>query len=367
MPERVGPPVGCGPPVSGEGDLPMARTERENFMRNAALQGHQWIPANVAISGATWAEQREALEAVCLRHPLFFPEFRQGQVDFDSFHRTDAQKVWTDPWGYKWQAELDGLIGIVLEHPLADWDAFARWRPPEPPAFPAAERERLAQARAAGRVAAFGVDHGFFFMRMHYLRGYESFMLDVATGEPRLQELAALIERYYQRVIAPYVECGLDLFEAADDLGTQTNSMIGPEHFRRWILPTYRRLFQPVRAAGGHVFLHSDGYTLDLMDPIIESGVSIVNPQDLVNGIDAIARHVKGRVCIRCDVDRQRIVPFGTPGDVRELIREEVLKLGAPAGGLEFVAGIYPPTPARNVDALCSALEEFRTYWVGRP
>jgi uroporphyrinogen-III decarboxylase len=28
-----------------------------------------------------------------------------------------------------------------------------------------------------------------------------------------------------------------------------------------------------------------------------------------------------------------------------------------------FGGGIYPPTPPENVDALCSALEEFRTYW----
>lgn len=85
-----------------------------------------------------------------------------------------------------------------------------------------------------------------------------------------------------------------------------------------------------------------------------------------VNGIDNFAEQVKGRVCINLDVDRQRIVPFGSPSDVRDLIREEVMKLGSPAGGLEMIVGIYPPTPVENVDALCSALEEFRTYWVGR-
>ena len=28
-----------------------------------------------------------------------------------------------------------------------------------------------------------------------------------------------------------------------------------------------------------------------------------------------------------------------------------------------LLAGIYPPTPPRNVDALASAFEEFRTWW----
>jgi len=72
---------------------------------------------------------------------------------------------------------------------------------------------------------------------------------------------------------------------------------------------------------------------------------------------------MKGRVCIRLDIDRQDIVPHGTRSEIRDLIEEGVRKLGAPEGGLEFIAGVYPPTPPENIDALCSALEEFRTYW----
>ena len=51
---------------------------------------------------------------------------------------------------------------------------------------------------------------------------------------------------------------------------------------------------------------------------------------------------------------------------VQAIIKEEVMKLGSPAGGLELIVGIYPPTPPENLDALLSALEEFRTYWVGK-
>ncbi|MCK4627011.1 MAG: hypothetical protein KAV00_16985, partial [Phycisphaerae bacterium] len=63
------------------------------------------------------------------------------------------------------------------------------------------------------------------------------------------------------------------------------------------------------------------------------------------------------------DVDRQKIVPFGTRDDIHALIEEEVRKLGDPAGGLQLEAHIYPPTPPENVDALCEAIEKFRTFW----
>jgi uroporphyrinogen decarboxylase len=114
---------------------------------------------------------------------------------------------------------------------------------------------------------------------------------------------------------------------------------------------------------GALVYLHSDGKTLDILEDQIEAGVDIVNPQDLCNGIDNIAKRIKGKACIQLDIDRQKIVPFGTRKEIFELIEEEVRKLGDPRGGLEFIAGIYPQTPPENIEALCEALEKYRTYW----
>ncbi|MFQ5808867.1 MAG: uroporphyrinogen decarboxylase family protein, partial [Armatimonadota bacterium] len=163
-----------------------------------------------------------------------------------------------------------------------------------------------------------------------------------------------------------YLSVGVDVMHFGEDLGTQSASVLSPEQFRKWIAPSYRRLMQPAREAGSQVFLHSDGHIMDIVDQLIDCGVTIINPQDLVNGIDNLAREVKGRVAIRLDVDRQSVVPFGTPRDVRALIEEGVRKLGSPEGGLELVCGVYPPTPPENVDALISAMEEFRTYWFDR-
>jgi len=58
-------------------------------------------------------------------------------------------------------------------------------------------------------------------------------------------------------------------------------------------------------------------------------------------------------------VDRQNIVISGSPGDVRELIREEVTKLAAPEGGLTFKVDIYPGIPLANLEALMDALEAY--------
>jgi uroporphyrinogen decarboxylase len=215
-------------------------------------------------------------------------------------------------------------------------------------------------------VVSYSSEHGFLFMRLFYLRGFANLMADMASGDPRLERLIERIVGYWEATFRPYIEAGIDVLSVADDLGTQTASMVGPAHFRRWLLPAYRRLFEPARRAGAQVAMHHDGYVMDIMDEIIASGVTIVNPQDLVNGVDNLAREAKGRVCIRIDIDRQQVLPHGSPGDVRDLVAQEVRKLGSPQGGLEMVVGIYPPTPLENVEALFTALEAYRTYWVGR-
>ncbi len=344
----------------------MPFSHRDNFMRNASLQGHDRIPVSFHISQASWYEHGKGLLEIVRNHPTLFAGLDVDNVKTTPPPKTDPVRH-TDQWGCEWQADIPGLDGQVIGHPLADWDDFDSWQAPPPMTFSDGERRRLAAVGAAGDLALAWVNgHGFFFLLLTYLRGIENFMIDVAEEDPRLDRLIELIADHYEPAVLASVAEGIDLLWAADDLGTQYQSFLGPKHFRRYVLPTYQRLFLPARKSGAHVHLHTDGYIMDIAEELLESGVSIPNIQDIANGIDAIAEVFKGRACISLDIDRQTVTAFGSPGDCRELIKQEVMTLGSPAGGLEFVYGMYPPTPLANCEAICSALEEFQTYWVGK-
>ncbi len=351
----------------------MALTERENYLRNARFQGPEWIPMRVHISTASWLQLREELEDVLVRHQWMFPGFKKGQKDYDTLDPGPAHRAgerFTDAWGCVWQSAIDGIEGVVVEHPLADWSAMETWQPPDPlvtgdrgPANWEQVRRNVQAAKQRGELTMGHLPHGFLFMRLTYLRGFENAMIDMATDDPRLQRLIDLLVEHNLKIIDQWVDMGVDVINMGEDLGTQTASIISPETFAKWIRPAYQRLIRPCKEKGILVALHSDGHIMELMDEFIAAGVDIINPQDLVNGIDNLAREVKGRMCIRLDIDRQSIVPFGTRQEIRELIEEEVRKLGSPEGGLEMICGIYPPTPPENIDALLEAMRDFRTYW----
>jgi len=349
----------------------MPLTDRENYLRNATFSGPEWIPCRVNISGASWRQLREDLEDVLLRHPILFPNFRKGQREFDAAQGRHKAGNYVDAWGCQWENAIDGIVGVVCGHPLESWDALEGFEPPDPERVDHmgnavdwdARLANLARAKANGQLATGSVGHGFLFMRLTYLRGFENFLIDLATDDPRLPGLIRTVNRFNLCVVNRYLSAGVDVMAFGEDLGTQTSSILSPRQFAKWMAPAYRELMEPCKRAGTLVSLHSDGHIMDIANQLIDCGVDILNPQDLCNGLDNIERELKGRVCIRLDVDRQKIVPFGTPTEIRALIEEEVRRLGSPAGGLELICGIYPPTPAENVDAVLSAMEDLRTYW----
>lgn len=139
--------------------------------------------------------------------------------------------------------------------------------------------------------------------------------------------------------------------------------MLSPDHFRKYIKPTYERMMTPARQAGCIVYMHSDGDIRTLADDLIGGGVDVINCQDLVNGIDWIAENLAGRVCVEVDIDRTAVTRYGTPAEIDALLREEVEKLGSRNGGLMMIYGLYPGTPLENVRALMDAMERYATYY----
>ena len=143
----------------------------------------------------------------------------------------------------------------------------------------------------------------------------------------------------------------------------QTGPILSPRQFREFIKPSYSRMIKLAREKDIPVHMHSDGDIRLLANDLMDSGVSVINLQDQVNGIDWIKENLKGKVCIDLDIDRQKITCFGTPQEVDRLIRDEVEMLAAPEGGLCMVYGMYPGMPMKNMEALMDAMERYAKWY----
>jgi len=103
----------------------------------------------------------------------------------------------------------------------------------------------------------------------------------------------------------------------------------------------------------------------ELIPEFIASGFDILNPvQTAAAGMDP--RVLKERFGERLvfwggGVDTQRLLPFGTPAQIRAQVRERMEVLGRD-GGFVFAAihNIQAGVPAENLLALFEAVREYR-------
>lgn len=104
-----------------------------------------------------------------------------------------------------------------------------------------------------------------------------------------------------------------------------------------------------------------------LVGDFIEMGVDILNPIQTSAGKMANLEELKqrhGKDIIFCGgMDTSRVLPKGSPEDVRQEVRRIIKELGR-GGGLMIgaVHTVMNDVPAENVLAMVDAVEEFGRY-----
>ena len=341
---------------------------RENYLRTIEFRNPEWIPAHIDFAPAVWHKYREDLEELVLRHPVIFDEYQRGSIDFDQFGAVCREdEYYTDNWGCTWYNARGGLEGQVVGHPLGDWDVLDTYQPPDP-MLKSERGERdweQIEKDIAGRKQRGELTRGDgerLFDRLYFLRGFENLMIDIATDDPHLPRLIEMLTDYEMRLVGKSLEIGVDIIRFHTDIGTQKALMISPEKFRKYIKPMFMKIFRTCRDAGSHVVLSSDGYLLEIVDDLIECGVSIHDPQLRANTLEGIIQAYKGKMCVNLDLDGQ-MFPFCQPEELRAQVEAGVKELGSPQGGLMLGAWVTPDVPLSNIEAIATAMEDFRAYW----
>ncbi len=266
----------------------------------------------------------------------------------------------TDGFGVVWESSEDGEYGLPVEKPLSDWGRYADFRWPDFPVKP--PEYRLYSGHMVGRDERWYSRGGWitFFETMQELRGFEDLLADIALGEDAAYALRDDLLAFNLRMVDKFLALDYDGIHFADDWGTQTALMINPELWRSFFKPCYARMFEKVRAAGKDVHFHSDGCIIDVIGDLIDIGVSVINCQSACMGNEEVGRRFKGAVCFRTDVDRQNVMTFGSPEEVKSHIGRLFRALGSEKGGVIACGEIGRDTPLDNIKAMYETFMEFR-------
>jgi len=312
-----------------------------DLIKAATYDYPEEIPVGVGILPAAFIKYGDKLKKITAKYEDLLGSGWQNYDPYKSMSERYRKGLKTDPWGCVWDNPEDGQDSIVVGHPVPTRADVHTMKLPD------------------GDV---GLPHGFMYLRLMDLRGFEETMVDFYEEPPELQMLIDKVFNYNLRQVKLMLEQNKGkMVYFGDDLGMQKGLAMGPERWRKYMKPCYAAMYKLCKDDGRLVYMHTDGCIYEIMPDLQECGVDMINPQYRANGLDNIERVCKGKIPINLDLDRQ-LFPFGTPDDMYAHVEECVKRLYLPEGGLGLSLEIGPDDPLENVDALFDALNKLRFY-----
>ncbi len=248
-----------------------------------------------------------------------------------------------DEWGCIFENRQRGIIGEVKQPLLPSWSDLDRVQPP---------LGRLSVD--INQVNAFCRDTDKFvlagcrvrpFEQLQFIRKPENLYLDLAEQPDELFVLLGRIHDFFKQELELWARTGVDGLLFADDWGAQSSLLISPSLWRKIFKPLYREYIEIAHRCGKAMFMHSDGYIMDIIPDLIDIGVDALNSQIFCMDLESLGRQFRGKITFWGEIDRQHILAYGTPEEVRQAVRRVWSSLydhGGVIAQCEFGIGARP-------------------------
>ena len=285
-----------------------------------------------------------------------------------------------DLWGVervKMEVRCGQTYWEVQDFPLARAESveeirdYPRW--PSPDWFDyKCVGDQVTEVRATGKVVVFMGDRLNRCAQLKpamYLRGIEQILVDLALNQEIAEEIFSRITGFYLEYTRRTFEAagpGIDIFMMGDDFGMQNGMIVSPQMWRDFLLPGFREYATLGKSYGCRVAHHSCGSIKPIIADMIDCGLDILNPlQPEVHDMDRrkLKRLFGDRLTFHGSISIQNTLPFGTPQQIRNEVKERCEILGSGGGFVLCTAhNIQADTPVENVITLFDACQEFGRY-----
>ena len=209
-----------------------------------------------------------------------------------------------------------------------------------------------------------------------YLRGWEQWLMDMAINldfARKLLDIIADIQIILDRRGIEAAGKYLSIFKlSGEDFGMQDRPLFSMNTWEVLVRPVLERRWRAARAAcdefAPHVklMLHSDGAIRPFIPDIIACGIDILDPiQPHCDGMElyGLKRDFGDHLTFHGAIDTQKVLPFGTPDEVKADTLRCIDALGR--GGGYIVAPVHnvqADVPPENLIAMCEAVQEHGRY-----
>jgi uroporphyrinogen decarboxylase len=196
----------------------------------------------------------------------------------------------------------------------ADWVDMRRRYDPDDPARLAPDAEALG-VRLKQRDHYLAINISGPFWQLREWLGFEGLCYLLKDDPGFVHEMAAFWDEFVARLLERTLRVvDLDEVHLSEDMAYKSFSMISPAMAREFMLPSYRRWGDIVRAAGVPVYaMDSDGFIGQLIPVWMEAGINTCDPIEVAAGNDlpAFRRQFGRRMAYKGGIDKRAMAAGG--------------------------------------------------------
>jgi uroporphyrinogen decarboxylase len=203
------------------------------------------------------------------------------------------------------------------------------------------------------------------FQTAQLMRGMERFLVDLAL-EPDFA--CCIMDRVLDFVIED-ARCSIEAGEGKytyveynDDVATQRGMLISPRMWKKYVKPRMKKFCDMVHSHGLKVKYHSCGSIYDIIPDLIEIGVNILNPiQVLAANMDPfnLKKEFGKDLCFHGAIDIQNLLPNGSKQEVKDYVQRVIDVVGKDGGYI--MAGTHTIQSDSKVENVITMIETART------
>lgn len=289
-------------------------------------------------------------------HQDYSSYFSRAGVTWDEWGRG---RIWdqNDQYAeYLYPLEHATTIDEFVNYPWPDLDAEYRY---------SNIADQIASLHHQGYAVACNLTETIFEIAWQ-LRGMTQLFEDIHQNDEKAEYLLNKITTYREVSAKAFAKAGVDIIFLGDDVAMQTGLMISPKMYRQWFKPYHTRVILAAKQANPDVLIqyHSDGMINKLVPDLLEAGIDILNPVQPECVDHVWIKHTYGdRLAFCGGIGVQSVLPFGSPEEVREHVREVIHNLGG-NGGLIIAPShvIERDVSIKNIETMLAAIDEFGGY-----
>ena len=332
--------------------MAMPMTSRERVIRALSHEPVWPIPRDIWALPSVTELRKDEYQRLIDKFPN---DFAKPDCQYGIGRKSKGEKYqvgkYTDAWGCVWHAAQYGVIGEVKHPPLSDWSKLADYKPPYE-LLDEADFSNVNRSCAETDCFVLPGTETRPFERLQFLRGSEAVYIDLAYGAGEIRKVLEMLHDFYCRELRMWADTDVDGVSFMDDWGAQNSMLISPEMWRDIFKPLYRDYVEIMHAKGKYIFFHSDGYITDIYPDLVELGIDAINSQLFCMDIEELGRRFGGKITFWGEIDRQYVLPFGTPDEVRAAVRRVRKALDHGRGGMIAQAEWGMNDPYENIEAV---------------